>query len=186
MRVTATARGPAPTSPLDAEVRITNFRLVDAPTMARILTLGSFTGIRNVMQGEGIGFDSLTGEVVFDRGRLTTELLHAYGPALGVTLQGLVDLRGETIDLNGVVVPAASTNKVLGNIPVLGRLLTGGEGEGLFAVSYDVNGPLGEPEVSVNPLSALAPGFLRGLFGRLGELKQTEPNPDWPPKGPGE
>ena len=181
MRVTATARGPAPTSPLDAQVRITDFRLVEAPTMARILTLGSFTGIRNVMQGEGIGFESLTGEVVFDRGRLSTDLLHAYGPALGVTVEGAVDLDGETIDLNGVVVPAASTNKVLGDIPVLGRLLTGGEGEGLFAVSYDITGPLGAPEVSVNPLSALAPGFLRGLFGRLGEMRQSEPNPDWPP-----
>jgi hypothetical protein len=181
MRVTGTARGPAPTSPLDAQVRITDFRLVEAPTMARILTLGSFTGIRNVMQGEGIGFESLTGEVVFNRGRLSTDLLHAYGPALGVTVEGAVDLDGETIDLNGVVVPAASTNKVLGDIPVLGRLLTGGEGEGLFAVSYDITGPLGEPEVSVNPLSALAPGFLRGLFGRLGEMRQSEPNPDWPP-----
>jgi len=181
MRVTGTARGPAPTSPLDAEVRITDFRLVDAPTMARILTLGSFTGIRNVMQGEGIGFESLTGQVVFDRGRLSTELLHAYGPALGITLQGALDLAGERIDMNGVVVPAASTNKVLGNIPVLGRLLTGGEGQGLFAVSYDITGPLAQPAVSVNPLSALAPGFLRGLFGRLGDLQQTEPNPDWPP-----
>ena len=181
MRVTGTARGRAPTSPLDAEVRITDFRLVDAPTMARILTLGSFTGIRSVMQGEGIGFESLTGEVKFDRGRLTSELLHAYGPALGVTLQGAVDLAGERIDMNGVVVPAASTNRILGNIPVLGRLLTGGEGEGLFAVSYDVTGPIDAPEVSVNPLSALAPGFLRGLFGRLGDLQQSEPNTDWPP-----
>jgi len=182
MRVTGTARGPRPTSPLEAQVRITDFRLVDAPTMARILTLGSFTGIRNVMQGEGITFETLTGKVVFDRGRLTTELLHAYGPALGVTVQGSADLETETIDLNGVVVPAASTNRVLGNIPVLGGLLTGGEGEGLFAVSYDVTGSLQQPEVSVNPLSALAPGFLRGLFGRLGDLQQSEPSRDWPPQ----
>ena len=174
MQITATARGPQPTSPLDAEVRITDFRLVDAPTMARILTLGSFTGIRDVMQGDGINFDSLTGSMVFDRGRLTTKLLHAYGPALGITVQGAVELDSETIDLSGVVVPAASTNRVLGNIPVLGGLLTGGEGEGLFAVSYDITGSLQQPEVSVNPLSALAPGFLRGLFGRLGDLQQSE------------
>jgi hypothetical protein len=182
MRITGRARGPAPTSPLDAEVRIADFRLVNAPTMARILTLGSFVGIRDVMQGEGIAFESLTGDLVFDRGRLSTELLHAYGPALGVTVQGTADLNDERIDLDGVVVPAASTNRVLGNIPVLGRLLTGGEGEGLFAVSYDVTGPLSQPEVSVNPLSALAPGFLRGLFGRLGDLEAGDPNPDWPPE----
>ncbi|MBK1695728.1 hypothetical protein CKO21_00520 [Rhodovibrio salinarum] len=184
MRIDGTARSSSPSSPLDVQVRISDFRLVDAPTMARILTLGSFTGIRNVMQGEGITFQSLTGKVVYDRGQLTTDLLHAYGSALGVTLQGAVNLDSEELDLSGVVVPAASTNRVLGNIPVLGTLLTGGEGQGLFAVSYAVTGALGEPNVSVNPLSALAPGFLRGLFGRLGDLKQSEPNPDWPPKRP--
>jgi hypothetical protein len=28
-----------------------------------------------------------------------------------------------------------------------------------------LKGPFSDPEVSVNPLSALTPGFLRGLFG---------------------
>jgi hypothetical protein len=185
MRVTGTGRTTDPRSPLDAQVRITDFRLVDAPALAKILTLASFTGIRNVLQGEGIAFESLTGEVVFDRGALSTDLLHAYGPALGVTVQGNIDLDADRADLNGVVVPAASTNRVLGNIPVLGRLLTGGEGEGLFAVNYTVTGPLGEPQVDVNPLSALAPGFLRGLFGRLGELGEgdSQTSDDWPPTG---
>jgi hypothetical protein len=35
----------------------------------------------------------------------------------------------------------------------------------VFAASYTVRGPLDNPEISVNPLSALTPGFLRGLFG---------------------
>ncbi|MFP3422545.1 AsmA-like C-terminal domain-containing protein, partial [Bacillus sp. SIMBA_161] len=87
--------------------------------------------------------------------------------ALGLTTKGEVDLDAGQLDLTGVVVPAASTNRVLADIPVLGKLLTGGEGEGLFAVTYDVTGPLNQPKVDVNPLSALAPGFLRGLFGRL-------------------
>ncbi len=90
------------------------------------------------------------------------------------------------MDLTGVVVPAASTNRVLGNIPVLGQLLTGGEGQGLFAVTYDVAGPLDAPEVGVNPLSALAPGFLRGLFGRLGDLEATPAPKDWPRARPGD
>ncbi len=40
----------------------------------------------------------------------------------------------------------------------------GGEGEGVFAATYKVSGKTAEPEVSVNPLAALAPGFLRNLF----------------------
>lgn len=180
LRITGRTREPAPGSPLVADVRISDFTLVRAPTMARILTLASFTGIRNLLEGAGVGFQSLTGEVVYDRGTLSTELLHAYGPALGVTAKGTVDLDARDLDMNGVVVPAASTNRALNTIPVLGKLLTGGEGEGVFAVTYTVTGSFDSPEVSVNPLSALAPGFLRGLFGRLGELEGRPPPEDWP------
>jgi hypothetical protein len=48
-------------------------------------------------------------------------------------------------------------------------LLIGGEGEGVLAVTYSIDGPISEPEVSVNPLSVLTPGFLRGLFGLAGD-----------------
>ena len=33
---------------------------------------------------------------------------------------------------------------------------------------YSAEGPMNDPEVSVNPLSLLTPGFLRGIFGRSG------------------
>ncbi|MDH3596031.1 MAG: hypothetical protein OEM93_14410, partial [Rhodospirillales bacterium] len=71
------------------------------------------------------------------------------------------------LDLEGTIVPAYTFNRILGAIPILGRILTGGEGEGLFAFTYEMKGALDDPEVSVNPLSALAPGFLRGLFGGI-------------------
>jgi hypothetical protein len=53
----------------------------------------------------------------------------------------------------------------LGRIPVLGRLFSPEEGGGLFAVSYRMRGPLKDPQTSINPLAALTPGFLRGIFG---------------------
>ena len=37
----------------------------------------------------------------------------------------------------------------------------GGRGEGVFALSYSLRGRADEADVVVNPLSALAPGFLR-------------------------
>jgi hypothetical protein len=49
-------------------------------------------------------------------------------------------------------------------VPILGKLLLGGEGQGLFAANYRAVGPIDDPKISVNPLSALAPGFLRNLF----------------------
>ena len=51
----------------------------------------------------------------------------------------------------------------------------GGEGEGLIAFNYAVKGSYDDPKVSVNPLSALTPGFLRGIFN-AGEAKKPEEN----------
>ena len=72
---------------------------------------------------------------------------------------------------------AYSVNRVLGAIPLLGNILTGGEGEGLFAVTYAISGSLEALDVSVNPLSVLAPGFLRNLFDIEGGESSGEDEP---------
>ncbi len=36
----------------------------------------------------------------------------------------------------------------------------------MIAARYTAHGPTDDPAVTVNPLSALTPGFLRGVFGK--------------------
>ena len=50
-------------------------------------------------------------------------------------------------------------------VPLFGPLLGGSQYEGLFAVNFRLNGQASAPSLTVNPLSAVAPGFLRKLFG---------------------
>ncbi|MGH6933916.1 MAG: AsmA-like C-terminal domain-containing protein, partial [Dongiaceae bacterium] len=97
-----------------------------------------------------------------------------HGPSIGLTATGRVNFETDTIDLRGTVVPAYAVNSFLGKIPLLGDILVGGEGEGMFAATYHARGPMADPELSVNPLAALAPGFLRGLFDIL---QGGEPSP---------
>jgi uncharacterized protein YhdP len=92
-----------------------------------------------------------------------------YGSQLGLTFQGRVDLATDTLDLEGTIVPLYGVNWTIGQIPIIGRLLRGSEGEGAFAMTYGMRGPVPDPTISVNPLSALAPGFLRDLFSGLRE-----------------
>jgi hypothetical protein len=66
--------------------------------------------------------------------------------------------------MQGTIVPAYALNSIIGNIPLIGSLLLGGEGQGLFAANYRATGSAADPQVSVNPLSALTPGFLRRLL----------------------
>jgi hypothetical protein len=81
--------------------------------------------------------------------------------------------------MRGTIVPAYAVNSLLNNIPLIGSLL-GGPGSGVFAATYRMTGNLDDPDISVNPLATLAPGFLRGLFGIFegGTPKQPEPVPD--------
>ena len=50
-----------------------------------------------------------------------------------------------------------------GSIPLLGALF-GGRDEGLFGITYRLFGPLDDPQFSMNPISALAPGIFRKIF----------------------
>jgi uncharacterized protein YhdP len=106
----------------------------------------------------------LRGEFALSEDRLTLDNVLAYGEAIGVTGNGVVDLNRDKLDLQGTIVPAYALNSMLGNVPIIGSLLLGGEGQGLFAANYRVTGSGADPQISVNPLSALAPGFLRRLL----------------------
>ena len=68
------------------------------------------------------------------------------------------------IDFNGSVVPAYALNGLFGKIPVVGTILAGEQGGGLFGLSYNVRGNTNNPEFSFNPASLLTPGIFRRLF----------------------
>ena len=141
-----------------------DYRVVGAPILARLLSLASLSGISALLSGEGIPFSRLTADVVYGDGRVAVDNLRAYGGAIGVNASGTVDEQAGTIDVSGTLVPAYLLNTILGNIPLLGNWLMGGAGEGIFGANFRVAGPLNDPKLSVNPLSALAPGVLRKLF----------------------
>jgi len=62
------------------------------------------------------------------------------------------------------LVPSYTVNSILGDIPLIGNIMVGKKGEGMFALNYSVKGPFAKTQVSINPLSALTPGFLRRIF----------------------
>ena len=141
-----------------------DYSLVRAPAFAQILSLASLTGVGSMLSGSGIPFTTLRGDFDYSGNNLVVENLLAYGEAIGVTANGAVELKQDRLDLQGTIVPAYALNSILGNIPMVGPLLLGGEGQGLFAANYRATGSTADPQVSVNPLSALTPGFLRRLF----------------------
>ncbi|WP_147163276.1 YhdP family protein [Pararhodospirillum oryzae] len=155
------------------QVEMNDFRLTQAPLMARLLSLAGLTGILDALGGPGIGFIALRVPFVYEDPVLVLSEARTYGLSLGLTAKGSLNLESDALALEGTLVPAYALNGLLGQIPLVGKALVGGEGEGLIGVTYQVSGTLDEPDVSVNPLSALTPGFLRGIFSLFDSPEQT-------------
>ncbi len=163
-----------PEQPYTGTIKVADYHVRNAPVLARLLTVAALAGILDVLQGEGVSFSSLEAPFTMTEGLVEVRDVRAWGPALGITAKGQIDMDNSRMAMEGTVVPAYVLNSVLGKIPVLGWLITGGEkGGGIIAFNYSMKGPTDDPSVTVNPLSALTPGFLRNLFNIFDDGTET-------------
>jgi len=175
LKVEGTYDDTRPSHPLTGRLQVSDYQIRNAPALARLLTVTSLTGILDLLRGEGVSFSALEAPFVFSDGLLELKDGRAWGPALGITAKGQIDLDRSRIAIEGTVVPAYVLNSALGQIPLLGWLMTSGEeGGGVIAFRYAMKGSAEDPSVSVNPLSALTPGFLRRLFNLFDDGSGTE------------
>ena len=113
---------------------------------------------------ENISFNTLN--IPFNRQNDILAIGEAFlrGPVLGATARGTIDLEQRNIAISGTFVPAFGINNIAGSIPLFGLILGGGRNEGLVGITYKVAGPLAEPTMTFNPISAIAPGIFRKIF----------------------
>jgi len=150
--------------PLIARVEIQDLTLVRVPILARLLAAGSFEGLAALLNGDGISFETIDGDIMLEDGLLTLRDARATGASLGVTAAGTVDFTGQTTAIDGNLAPSYVLNSLLGEVPLIGDMLVSRPGEGVFGITYSVEGPFDGLTVFANPLSALAPGVLRRIF----------------------
>jgi hypothetical protein len=83
------------------------------------------------------------------------------GPVVGATIEGQIDYVKDDVHLRGTFVPFYGLNNMFGQIPIVGLFLGAGSNEGLVGITYEATGPPGAPRITVNPVTAIAPGLLR-------------------------
>jgi hypothetical protein len=155
-----------PGAALSGTAQLDEFVLRDAPAAAKVLQAMTLYGLVEAVQGgNGLVFARLVAPFALTPESLTLRDARAFSASLGVTAKGRLGRERRVLDVEGTIVPAYVFNSLLGRVPLIGRLFSPEAGGGLFAATYRVQGPLDEPTVTVNPLAALTPGFLRGLFG---------------------
>ncbi len=175
------------TQSLAGDMMISKFQIVNEPVLKRFanrrhsrpvgITSASVNaagarpaipaGPRAAMQ-----FSQATVSFTHSGNRLHVKKAVLRGPVVGGVIAGIVNTITNAIAFDGTFVPAYGINSILGKI-------TGGGDGGLFGLNFSVSGTMGAPEIRFNPLSVIAPGFVREIFSSIGRTPPA-PLPDVP------
>nr|HMN51852.1 AsmA-like C-terminal region-containing protein [Xanthobacteraceae bacterium] len=157
-------------APQDGIVSVRNFQIVGEPNLDRLISstpqdLGdrSTQGQRNQPTGGAVQFIRMRVDFTRTPGRFAIREGLIFGPAIGATVDGVLDYANNAVQLRGTYVPAYGLNNFFGQLPVVGLFL-GGPKEGLLALTFEIAGPASRPILRVNPMSMAAPGFFRKIF----------------------
>lgn len=125
--------------------------------------------------GNGVQFSRMRVEFTRRPGKMVIHEGLVTGPTLGATIDGVMDYGANELHLRGTFVPLYGLNAAFGNIPIVGFFLGGKEGL-IGSMTYEVVGSPGAPVLRVNPISAVAPGFVRKFL----EFPSSLPNDRFP------
>ena len=141
-----------------------NFRIKNAPVVARILNLASLGGLLSIFTGKGVHFNQLNANFVFFDSKAIFAKSIVDGQAMAIEFEGEINLTENKIDLIGSLMPFNFINMILRIIPVLGPTLVGVRGEGLIMIDFGLHGSLKNPTIRVDPMTFFTPYTLRKIF----------------------
>ena len=151
----------------DMSFQIRNVRVRDAPVLAEVLNSISVVGLLQQLSGQGLAFDSVTGNVKTQPESVSISDFSAVGASLGITLDGWYNPKTRHVDFAGVLSPVNVLTGVIDTLfgTVLNTLVGPGRSNKTFGFNYTMVGPADAPRITVNPLSILTPGKFREIFG---------------------
>lgn len=150
---------------------INDFVLRGEPALQRLVTEGAppvDSAGQQKIDTSAVAFNKLQVRFQRDGSRLVLSDGTMNGNAIGLTVDGAIDFVRDNVDMRGTFVPIYAFNNMFARIPVVGLILGGGsEEQGLIGVNYRISGLASAPTLTINPLSAIAPGILRQILGAV-------------------
>lgn len=146
--------------------KIRDFSLHNTPVLAKLLTVASFTGMVDMLTGEGMTFSHFDAPFTYKNSILSVKNGKTYGNVVGLTFSGAYNTSNEDISIKGMIAPAYGLNTLIGRIPLVGSLLAGKDGT-VFAANYSITGTAVDPSISLNPLSVLSPNSLKEAVSKV-------------------
>ena len=75
-------------------------------------------------------------------------------------MEGKIQRDEAIVDMSGEISPMHLVNAIIQNVPIIGPIIIGNEGEGLFSIDFSLTGDVDNPEVSSNPLTIIKPRII--------------------------
>ena len=135
---------------------IRRFAVRGEPALEKVVS-----GAPNAAGSVGVDFSEMRADFTRFPGKMSVRDGVVRGPLVGATVEGNIDYSRDEVHLRGTFVPFYGLNNMFGQIPIVGLFLGGGNKEGLLGITYEAVGPPSAPRITVNPVSAIAPGLLR-------------------------
>jgi len=159
---------------LEGEIVIdNNITIYESPTVKRLAKNDLFSQVKDkIFSSEKTTFDSVKLEFAIQDKALNIKSLIANNYKIGITAKGAINLANDTYEIKGMIIPGFIINNLfgIGKIPLIGGVisgvLTGGEGGGLFGISYTYVKKKGDTEgvFETNKVAAFVPSTIQNLF----------------------
>lgn len=140
-------------------------RILQAPILARLLTMASLPGLVSRMTDDGLTVDNARSDITIEGGVIRCSSIRVSVDQLEITGNAVINIDNGLVEGEGLLVPAASLQRLVGAVPVVGAFLEGlgRKNSPVLATRFTLSGSLSRPEITVEPLMSLAPGILREL-----------------------
>ncbi len=168
VRVSLTTNGDGP---LKGEVDARNFVIVGEPRLKSLVgapvspdgqSLANVS--KNKLEVSRVNFERGNAFIEKGKGYLKLERGILRSEQIGLSYSGtLYDARGR-INMVGTFMPAFGLNRIFGELPIFGALLGNGRDKGLIGITFKLAGNAKTPELTINPMSLIAPGIFRQIF----------------------
>lgn len=110
-------------------------------SMAHISSLFSGRLFKD-LSNQGIPFETITAQTSFDKGTLNLNKLHFSSDAMTVDGQGTIDLINQNLNMEALLVPLVTVDKVLNYVPIVEEAV-----EDVTKIQINVEGPLEHPKI---------------------------------------
>ncbi len=150
-------------SSLKANVKIDlqDFVLINTPASLKLLSLPSISGLVSVAEGErGIRFGYGELNYIETKDQFSEIEAFAVSDSLGLIMDGKIDRVNDQINMKGEISPMHLVNALIQKLPIIGQIMVGNEGEGMFSIDFHMNGKTDDPDVVSSPLTIIKPRII--------------------------